>query len=215
MKRRLVLFGPPGSGKGTIAGHLEDEFGITHVSSGHLLRYEVESGSRIGKLAETFLERGKMVEDEIILEMMREWFEKECRKDGFVLDGFPRNIMQAEKLDEWLDAMGMPIELALYVVAEEKLVLERVSERRVCLNCGNIYNLVIKPPKNDCECDDCGLELVQREDDTEEVMKYRFALFHEETEPLVSFYENENKLVRIQAAQPLDSRLASVDEAIR
>jgi len=208
MKRRLILLGPPGSGKGTVAARVQREFGIPHVSSGHLLRREAELGTEIGLKVRLFLEKGELVADAVVLEFMGAWLRTARLEDGFMLDGFPRTLNQARALDGWLEVRGMPVEAAILFDCELATVLERITGRRSCATCGRVYHLRAQPPKAAGRCDDCGVELTQREDDSEPVMRRRFVVYAELTKPVADYYEQQGKLTHIGSAGSVEERFA-------
>jgi len=214
MKRRLILLGPPASGKGTVAARLQKEFGLPHVSSGHLLRREAEAGSAIGRRAKSFLDNGELVPDSVVLEFMGAWIRTAPLENGFMLDGFPRTLAQAGALDDWLAAAGRPVEAVFLFECELDLLLERITGRRSCPRCGRVYHVRAQPPRVAEICDDCGTALAQRDDDTEPVMRRRFAVYVEVTRPLVDRYERQGRLTRLDSAASVEQRFAKVVAAI-
>lgn len=215
MKRRAILLGPPGSGKGTIAARLKSEFGLSHISSGHWLRREVEMGSAIGQRVQLFLEKGELVPDELVLEFIELRLLSELGGPGFLLDGFPRTLGQARALDEWLGERKLPIEAVLHFQCAEMVLLERITGRRVCAKCGRVYHIRNNRPKTPGQCDFCGGELVQRVDDTEVMLRRRLEVYSRQTERLIDYYQEQGKLsVMNTAADPEIVYRASV-EALR
>jgi len=204
----LVLLGPPGAGKGTLAARLVEEFGFVHLSTGDLLREEVKRGSELGRLAKGYMDRGELVPDEVILGMVRE--RVDGRDDGFLFDGFPRTIAQAEGLEEIL-----PVHLVIYLDLPEEEVVRRLSARRVCKRCGANYNLITQPPKAPGICDRCGGELYQRPDDREEVIRNRFRVYREQSAPLIGYYEGKGILRRVDASLPPEEVFRRVAEVLR
>jgi adenylate kinase len=202
MRRRVVLLGPPASGKGTVATQLQAEFGFVHVSSGHWLRREIELGTAIGRQVQEFLDKGELVPDEIVLEFMEQRFQTELGRPGFLLDGFPRTVAQAAALDEWLGERAASIEKVLFYECPEPVIFDRVTGRRVCPKCGRGYHVRNQPPLKPGRCDECGVELVQREDDTEDVLRTRMRAYVLQTEPLAGYYRRQGKLNVIDATQP-------------
>jgi adenylate kinase len=214
MKRRIILLGPPGSGKGTIAARLQQEFGFNHVSSGHLLRREVESGSAIGRRARLFLEKGQLVPDRTVLKFMCEWMRSAALETGFLLDGFPRTLSQARALDQWLAAQNAPIEAVVLFHCDKALVLDRITGRWSCPRCGRVYHVYSVPPKVSGMCDDCSAALTQRGDDSEPVVRNRFEIYTRQTRPLSRYYDRQGKLTVIDAALSPDERFARTVAAL-
>ena len=199
MKRRIVLLGPPGSGKGTVARKLEERFGLEHVSTGQWFRREMQNGTELGEQARQYIERGDLVPDEIVLGLIAQWVTPELIKHGFLFDGFPRTRAQAEALDRFCAEKLAPLEAVLYLYCSEEVILERITGRRVCLSCGKIYHVRTLPPVSAGICDVCGSKLVQRTDDTEDVVKNRLVFYQKVTEPLVDYYRESGKLVSLNA----------------
>jgi adenylate kinase len=199
MKRRIVLLGPPGSGKGTVAARLEERFKLEHLSTGQWFRREMQQGTKLGESARQYIERGELVPDEIVLGLIEHWVTPELLEQGFLFDGFPRTRAQAEALDRFCAEKSAPLELVLYLHLSEDVILERITGRRVCLSCGKVYHVRTLPPVSPGICDVCGSKLVQRTDDTEEVVKNRLVFYQKVTEPLVDYYKESGKLVSLNA----------------
>jgi len=208
MKRRIILLGPPGSGKGTVAARLQQEFGLSHVSSGHLLRREVEQCSAIGEGVRVFLEKGDLVPDRIVLQFMGEWMKSAPLDHGFLLDGFPRTLSQAKALDEWLAARNAPIEAVILFACGLKLVLDRITGRWSCPKCGRVYHIFSVSPKVAGLCDDCSIPLTQRADDSEAVVRKRFEIYRRDSESLADHYQQQGKLTVVDAALSPEERFA-------
>jgi adenylate kinase len=195
----LILLGPPGAGKGTQAARLRDDFDLAYIATGELLREHVSEQSDLGKEAKSYMDDGALVPDELVIKMIFDKVEDEG-DDGFLLDGFPRNVAQADALNEELEPRGRKLTAALLVEAPDDVVIERISGRRVCSN-GHVYHLKFDPPKHDEVCDQDGKPLSQREDDREEAVRKRLAVYHETTEPLIDYYEERGLLRRFDGTR--------------
>jgi adenylate kinase len=208
---RVVLVGPPGSGKGTQGDRLEKELAVPHISSGELLRGSATSGSSDGLKAKDYMDRGQLVPDELVLTLIKSRVaEPDCRK-GFVLDGFPRNPAQAEKLQEVLDRTGVDHVVALEVPVQT--IVGRLSGRRTCSSCGKLYHVSFNPPRIDGRCDACGGELFVRDDDRESTVRERLAVYHRQTEPLMGYYAGRGLLRRVDGeagTETVTKRILSV-----
>jgi adenylate kinase len=212
MKRRIVLLGPPGSGKGTIAEQLKQKFGLEHLSTGQWFRKETEKGTKLGLKVREYTTHGQLVPDEIAIGLLETWLTDELLAQGFLFDGFPRTCPQAKALDTYCAQRQAPLDVVLYFDLPEELVLQRITGRRVCLTCGKGYHVRNLPPFVPGKCDLCGGSLVQREDDTEVVVKKRLEFYHQVTAPVVDYYKTCGKLLSLNAALGSD---AAVQEAIK
>ena len=189
---RIILLGAPGAGKGTIAKMLVEQYGIVQISTGDILRQAVKEGTQVGKKAAEYMNTGKLVPDEVIMDIIKERIARpDCAK-GFIFDGFPRTIPQAEALEKLLAANNMTIDAIINLEVPEDVVLKRLTSRRTCSNpdCQAIYNIYTMPPKKEGICDKCGSKLVQRDDETEEAIKVRLATYYEKTQPLIDYYKS-------------------------
>lgn len=186
---RIILLGPPGSGKGTQGDLIERKYGFPKISTGDLLREAVRQGTRLGKKAEVFMNQGQLVRDDIVVAMIKERINEADCKTGYVLDGFPRNIAQAQALEE-IDRNSP--EIVIDIRLDEEGLIARLQARRVCSRCQDIYNFQVRKPKRDGLCDDCGGSLIQREDDKPEVIRERLRVYHEKTEKLIDYYSRKN-----------------------
>jgi adenylate kinase len=208
MKRRLVLLGPPGSGKGTVAEQLESRFKLEHISTGHWFRREMSAGTELGQKVGEYIVRGELVPDDVVLGLIEHWVTPNLMQQGFLLDGFPRTQAQAAALDTYCAERNGPLDAVLYLNCPESVIVERITGRRVCANCGRIYHLRSMPPQNGGVCDICGGELMQRSDDTVEVVQNRLKFYQRVTQPLVDYYRQHGKLLTLDAASGSDAALA-------
>jgi len=200
----IVFLGPPGAGKGTQAKILIERYGIPQVSTGDMLREHRAKGTELGKKAQEYMDKGQLVPDEIILGMVKERLSQpDCQK-GFILDGFPRTVAQAEALDKLLSEMGKKLDFALALIVPDDLLVERLTGRRTCKSCGMMYHIKYKPPKVEGICDVCGGELYQRPDDNEETVRNRLKVYHEQTAPLVEYYKNKGILREIDGSKSIE-----------
>lgn len=202
---RIILLGPPGAGKGTQAENIKAKWDIAHISTGDILRANVKAGTDLGKTAKKYMDEGGLVPDELIIAMMESRLQEDDARKGFLLDGFPRTSGQAEALDELLGRLGMKLDAVIELAVSDDVVVKRLTSRRVCGCCGEIYNTVAKPPRVDSVCDKCGGEVVQRDDDTEAVIRKRLSVFREQTAPLIEYYRNKGILMTVDATGAKDS----------
>lgn len=195
MSRNLILLGPPGAGKGTQAKQLVDHYGIPQISTGDILRAAVKAGTELGKTAKKHMEAGELVPDSVVIGIIQERLKEKDTKKGYILDGFPRTVPQAEALDKILKQLGSQVDHVISIEVPDKDLVGRLTGRWTCRNCGAMYHEKNKPPKKKGVCDSCGGELYQRADDKEETIKERLRAFHEQTSPLIKYYQKQ-KLVR-------------------
>ncbi len=195
----LIFLGPPGVGKGTIAKEIVKEKGIPQISTGDLLRATVKKGSELGKKAKTYMDTGKLVPDDLVIDLLKQRIAQDESKDGFILDGFPRTIPQAEALDK----SNVKIDKVLNFKATEKTIIERISGRRTCKKCGAIFHIKNIPPKVEGICDKCGGELYRRDDDKPKTIKKRLKTYKEQTKPLINYYAKKGLLVNIETKKPI------------
>jgi len=191
---RIVLLGPPGAGKGTQAVMLAEKKGFLHLSTGDILRENVKNNTDIGKKAKAFMEKGELVPDDIVIEMMLDTIKNARGRKDFILDGFPRTVYQAGKLDAELNKLGLPIDIVVYFKTGIKTVIFRLTGRRLCSKCGANYHTVNMPPKKQGICDKCGSVLYQRKDDTEETIKKRLDVYDSQTKELIDYYKAQGIL---------------------
>lgn len=192
---RLVFLGPPGAGKGTQVKILSRILGLPSMSTGDVFRAEVASGSELGRLVQSYMERGELVPDDVVIKIVEKWLRERDVKSGFILDGYPRNVRQAKELDELLKSFGVELTAAIYIDVPEDEIVRRLSGRLTCKKCGAVYHIEFNPPKEDLKCDLCGNELYQREDDREDVVRRRFRVYMESTRPVLDYYRRARKLL--------------------
>lgn len=207
---RLILMGPPGAGKGTQGEILEKKLGVSTISTGLILRTAIKEQTEVGKLAEQYINDGKLVPDEVIVEIVKERLaQADCEK-GFILDGFPRTTAQAEALD----AAGVKIDKVLLLEVDDDEIVNRLSSRRECSKCGTPYNIIAKKPAKEGICDNCGGSLITRDDDIPETIKKRLNIYHEQTEPIKNFYEEKGILVTANGEDRLEDTTKNVAKAL-
>ncbi len=207
---KLVLLGAPGAGKGTQAKKLIEKFGIPQISTGDLLRAAVAEGTELGKEAKSYMDKGELVPDSVVLGMMEERLSQDDCKNGYILDGFPRNTAQAEELDKMLDSLGMPLDAALSVEVPTEDLMKRLTGRRTCRECGQMYNIYFQPPAEEGKCDKCGGELFQRDDDKEETITKRLEVYQEQTAPLIDYYREKGILKTVTGTGDIDEIFQNV-----
>jgi adenylate kinase len=207
----LILLGPPGAGKGTQADRLRSDFQVPFISTGEMLRANVQDGTELGRQAKEFMDAGELVPDALIVAMVAERLQEDDAQDGFVLDGFPRTIEQAEALDRQLSELSRRITAALVIDVPDEEVVRRLSGRRVCKKSGHNYHIEFDPPKHEGVCDQDGSALIQRDDDKPEVIKRRLKVYHDQTEPLIHYYDERGLMRRIDGTR----RPAEVHDHIR
>ena len=206
----ILLMGPPGAGKGTQAANLVKKYGIPHISSGDIFRANINEGTELGKKAKEYMDQGKLVPDELTCDLVVDRIAQDDAAKGYVLDGFPRTIPQAEVLDAELTKLGDAIDYAINVDVPDENIVRRMSGRRACLKCGATYHIVSIPPKKEGICDNCGSELVIRDDDKPETVQKRLNVYHEQTQPLIDFYSNKGILKSVDGTQPMERVFADI-----
>lgn len=213
---RLLLIGPPGSGKGTQAKHLTERFRVPHVSTGDMLREQIRKGSSLGEEAATYINDGNLVPDELILSMLKVRLSQADTAGGYILDGFPRSHAQAVALDEMLDKEGQNIKAAVLLILDDETIVSRLCNRRVCPECGRVYHLINHPPKTADRCDEyhCRATLMQRPDDNETAIRNRLRIYHEQTQPVVSFYKEKGALREIDASKEILRVQIAIERAL-
>jgi adenylate kinase len=210
---KIVLLGSPGAGKGTQCKRIVERYGLEHLSSGDILRKERMGNTELGEKAQRYMDSGELVPDEIVIEMMVEAIKK-TGPSGYILDGFPRTVVQAERLDKELDRVGEKIDIILNLKIDDQIVMERITGRRSCPECGAVYHIKNLKPKVDGVCDNDGSRLVQRPDDKPEVVARRLKTYYEQTTAVVDYYEKTHVVYHINAGEPLEEILAGVFEKL-
>ncbi|MFH0963277.1 MAG: adenylate kinase [Planctomycetota bacterium] len=211
---RLVFLGRPGAGKGTQALRAATEFDLVHVSTGELLRTAMRQGTKLGKEAKGYVDEGRLVPDELVVKLVEESLRRVPDRKGFVLDGFPRNLAQAEALEEALRVQGEVLDAVVYFAVRSDTVLERLSGRRTCPKCGRNYHVKLMPPASDGRCDACGVELIQRKDDRPDAIRERLSIYDKETAPLIDFYRARGALVEVPGDDDEESVARRVSTAL-
>ena len=206
----LILMGAPGAGKGTQSAKISEKYQIPAIATGDILRGAIKEGTELGKAAKSYIDAGQLVPDEVVIGIIKEYLASDACKNGFILDGFPRSIPQAEALD----AMGVKIDVVLSIEVEDEKIVERMSGRRVC-SCGASYHVAYNPPKTEGVCDKCGAALYIRADDAAETVKNRLETFHAQTEPLKDYYSQKGILVTVQGQEEVADTTALVFQALR
>lgn len=212
---RLVLLGPPGAGKGTQAQYLTARLNIPKISTGDMLRDAAETGSAVGLEAKTYTDRGRLAPDEMILDMVAERLQQPDVLCGYLLDGFPRTVNQAEQFSQWLRQQNQALDAVVDLRVPDEVIVERISLRRVCADCHDSYHLAQRPPKVPDVCDHCGQPLVLRDDDRAELVRERLRIYHERTEPLVDFYQNRGLLIEMDGDRPVAEVTENIVKALR
>lgn len=211
----LILLGPPGAGKGTQATRLEDAYEIAQLSTGEMLRAEVEAGSEIGKKADGLMKDGKLVPDDLIIDMIGDQFGRDSCRNGFILDGFPRTVPQAEALDVMLKEKGLKMDHVMSIEVDDEAMVRRITGRFSCANCGAGYHEEFQKPKVDGVCDACGsTEFTRRADDTAETVRERLKAYHAQTEPIIDYYRKFSLVRRIDGMEPIDKVTDQLKSAI-
>ncbi len=198
---KIIMLGAPGAGKGTQAKKIAEKYGIPHISTGDIFRANIKNNTELGKKAKEYMDQGLLVPDELTLELIMDRFEQPDCKNGYVLDGFPRTIPQAEALTKALAENSEKIDFAVNVEVPDESIVERMSGRRACLNCGGTYHIIFNPSKKEGICDKCSSELVLREDDKPETVSKRLKVYHDQTQPLIDYYRGQNVLREVDGTK--------------
>ena len=210
----LIIMGAPGSGKGTCANLLKSEFAIPHISTGDMFRKAISEGTELGKLAQSLIDKGNFVPDEVTNELVKQRLSEEDCKNGFLLDGYPRNIEQAKVFTEILKELNIKLDAVINLDIDESEIISRIVNRRMCSKCGAGYNIITQKPKVEGICDECGGALYTRADDNEETVKIRLTVYNEQTKPLVEYYEALDKLLNINSNQSIEKVVEDIVKAV-
>ena len=200
---KIIMLGAPGAGKGTQAKMIADKYQVPHISTGDIFRANIKNGTELGKKAKEFMDKGQLVPDELTVEILLDRVAQDDCKNGYVLDGFPRTIPQADVLDKELTKLGDKVDYAINVDVPDENIIRRMSGRRACLKCGATYHIEHIPPKQEGICDTCGSELVQRDDDKPETVLNRLSVYHEQTQPLIDYYTEKNILKTVDGTKDM------------
>lgn len=213
-RRSIIMFGPPGAGKGTQAERLLKDFALEHIATGDILREAVARGTPLGRKAKRYMDAGKLVPDEVIIPIVEERMRATPADRGFLFDGFPRTTAQAEMLFGAAQRVGAPVEKVIYLRTSADVIVERLASRRICRSCGAVYNLVTMPSKTEGVCDACGGEVYQRDDDAEETVRRRLKVYDEQTADVMKFYRDRGLVVEIDGALPADESYPTIAASV-
>ena len=201
---KIIMLGAPGAGKGTQAKKLSERYSIPHISTGDIFRANIKNGTELGKKAKAYMDKGALVPDELVVDLVVDRFKNPDCAHGYVLDGFPRTIPQAEALDAALNAIGETVDFAINVEVPDENIINRMSGRRACAGCGATYHIKYNPTKVEGICDNCGEKLILREDDKPETVKNRLLVYHDQTQPLIDFYSKKSVLAEVDGTKDMD-----------
>lgn len=201
---KLVILGPPGAGKGTQAEYIVKRYNIPHISTGDIFRENIKNNTELGKKAKSYMDKGLLVPDDLVIALVEDRLNKDDAKGGFLLDGFPRTVAQAVSLDSILDKNDDKLTKVINISVDPEILIERAVGRRVCKTCGMTYHVKFNPPKEEGVCDKDGTKLIQRDDDTEETVKTRISVYFDQTAPLIDYYRAQNLLIDIDGAKDID-----------
>ena len=207
---KIILLGPPGAGKGTQAKSISNRYSIPHISTGDIFRKNISENTPLGIEAKSYMDNGQLVPDEVTINMVKDRLQQDDCKNGYLLDGFPRTVSQAEALQEFLQKRKESLDTALCIEVPRDFILERMTGRRVCPSCGASYHIKFNPPTNDGKCDLCGSDVIQRKDDTEETVKERLDVYENQTQPLIDFYKNKKQLSVVDGTQAINEVFESI-----
>ena len=211
---KIIMLGAPGAGKGTQADMITKKYNVPHISTGDIFRANIKNGTELGKKAKGYMDQGLLVPDSLVVDLVIDRIHQDDCKEGYVLDGLPRTIPQAEALDAALAAENEEIDAAIDVEVPDDNIVNRMSGRRACLKCGATYHIVYNAPETEGVCDNCGSELVQREDDKPETVLNRLSVYHKETQPLIDYYNQKGKVAEIDGTQDLNAVFADIEKVL-
>lgn len=202
---KIIMLGAPGAGKGTQAKKIAEKYGIPHISTGDIFRANIKNGTELGKKAKTYMDKGELVPDELVVDLVVDRVAQDDAKGGYVLDGFPRTIPQAEALDAALAKIGEKMDYAINVEVPDENIVNRMSGRRACVSCGGTYHIKYNPTKVEGVCDACGGQLILRDDDQPETVKNRLSVYHEQTQPLIDYYAKQDIMREVDGTQDMEA----------
>ncbi len=211
---KLILLGPPGAGKGTQATYIREKYKMPHISTGDILRSNIKEKTELGLEAKSYMDAGDLVPDSLVIKLVEDRLSKDDVKDGFLLDGFPRTVEQAESLDMILDKLGYKLDKVLNIQVPSEALITRIAGRRLCKNCQASYHITLNPPKEENKCDNCSSELFQRADDTEEAVKNRITVYEKQTSPLIEYYGNKGIRADIDGYQSFEDVFSQIVTAL-
>ena len=207
---KIIMLGAPGAGKGTQAKMIAAKYNIPHISTGDIFRANIKNGTELGAKAKEYMDKGLLVPDELVVDLVIDRFKEPDCKNGYVLDGFPRTIPQAEALDKALTAIGESVDYAINVEVTDENIVRRMGGRRACVGCGATYHIVYSPTKVEGKCDTCGGDLIIRDDDKPETVQNRLAVYHEQTQPLIDYYTNKGIIAEVDGTQDMNDVFAAI-----
>lgn len=211
---RIVILGPPGAGKGTQADFIIEKYNIPHISTGDIFRENIKNGTELGLKAKSYMDKGLLVPDELVIDIVNDRLKKDDCKNGFLLDGFPRTVAQAVSLDAELDKNGCGLDSVVNIDVDSNILIDRAVGRRVCKTCGATYHVEFNAPKKEGICDKCGKDLIQRDDDTAETVKTRIGVYFDQTSPLIDYYKAQNLLLNVNGAQDIKKVFEDIVEGL-
>ena len=207
---KIIMLGAPGAGKGTQEKKIAEKYSIPHISTGDIFRANIKNGTELGQKAKTYMDQGLLVPDELVVDLVVDRVNQDDCVNGYVLDGFPRTIPQAEALDKALKELGQKIDYAINVEVPDENIVNRMSGRRACVDCGATYHIVFNPTKVEGKCDACGADTVLRDDDKPETVQKRLAVYHEQTQPLIDYYKAQGILKSVDGTKPMDEVFSAI-----